>query len=163
MIRHSSIGILVACALSACSGSTETPPQDGGSKPDGAGFDPTCEGRADSYFAGMKKTSTGDGLTVEIVSADPAPPANTDTNSWMLKLSGVGGTPVEGATIIGAPFMVDHGHGAANQIASEVGGGRYKLGPLALKMAGLWQVTLKITPAGGQETPVVFSFCIPPA
>ena len=161
MIRHSSFCLLVLCVLSACSSESETPPQEG-SKPD-AGLDPTCEGRAESYFAGMKKTSTGGALTVEIVSADPAPPANTDTNLWMLKLSGSGGTPVEGATIIGSPFMIDHGHGAANQIASELGGGRYKLGPLALKRAGLWQVTLKITPTGGQETSVVFSFCIPPA
>ena len=160
MIRHLSSGILLACLLAAC-GPAETAPGNG--KPDGSGFDPTCEGRADDYFAGMKKTSTNGGVTVEIVSADPAPPANSDMNAWTLKLSGDGGAPFEGATIVGSPFMIDHGHGAPNQIASELTGGRYKLGPLALKMAGLWQVTLKITPPGGQEISVVFSFCIPPA
>ena len=159
MIRLTLRSLLFACALTAC-GSGETGAETG--NPD-AGFDPTCEGRADNYFAGMKKTSAGAALTVEIVSAEPAPPANNDTNSWTLKLSSADAAPVEGATIIGSPFMIDHGHGAANQIATELGAGRYKLGPLALKMAGLWQVTLKITPPAGQETPVVFSFCIPPA
>ena len=161
MIRHLSSGMLLACLLSGCSSPAETAPGDG--KPDGSGFDLTCEGRADNYFAGMKKASADGGVTVEIVSADPAPPANSDMNAWTLKLSSDSGAAFEGATIVGAPFMIDHGHGAPNQIASDLTGGRYKLGPLALKMAGLWQVTLKITPPGGQEISVVFSFCIPPS
>lgn len=60
--------------------------------------------------------------------------------------------------------MVDHGHGAPNVIASEegAGDGAYLIDPLSLKMNGLWDVTMKVTPAGGAESRVVFSFCVLP-
>jgi hypothetical protein len=157
MIRRFTSTLLLAWLLSACSD-----PGAGLQKP--AGFDPTCEGRADNYFAGMKKTSASGDVTIEIVAAEPAPPANSDMNMWTLKLSDGSGAAIAGADVIGAPFMIDHGHGSPNQIATEPSAGRYKVGPLALKMAGLWQVTLKVTPVDAKEAvPVVFYFCIPPA
>jgi YtkA-like protein len=119
-----------------------------------------CEGRADTYYAGMKKTTSDGAITAEIASAEPAPPANSDNNNWTIKLSSGSGAPITGATIVGAPFMPAHIHGAPNQISTEIGAGSYSVGPLALRMAGLWEVTLEITPAGEPAKKVVFSFCI---
>ena len=42
----------------------------------------------------------------------------------------------------------------------ELGGGAYNLYPVYLQMAGLWEVTLEITPMGGTRDSVVFLFCI---
>jgi hypothetical protein len=45
-----------------------------------------------------------------------------------------------------------------------LGGGSNKLAPLAMRMAGLWSVTLEITPSGASESEshdAVFNFCIP--
>ena len=39
---------------------------------------------------------------------------------------------------------------------------RVLIDPLSLKMNGLWDVTMKVTPAGGAESRVVFSFCVLP-
>jgi YtkA-like len=154
---------LCACALVACTNET-VPPNDGkaGSAGSGGGMAADCEGRGENYFAGMKKTSADGTISVELVAADPAPPANSDRNVWTTKVTTASDAPIEGATIIGSPWMIDHGHGAANPLATDLGGGRYSLGPLALTMTGLWQVTVKVTPAGQtKETDVVFTFCIP--
>lgn len=134
----------------------------GGNASDGAVFN-NCDDLGEDFFAGMSKTSPG-GVTMEIVSADPAPPANSDRNTWTVKLtdSSSAAAPIEGATLIVAPYMPQHGHGAANIIAAEDGGGSYTLSPIYLKMTGLWEVTLKATPLDGTESRVMFPFCIPP-
>jgi hypothetical protein len=119
-----------------------------------------CEDRGDTYYAGLTK-SNGDGtITAEIAAADPAPPANSNANQWRIKLS-KGGAPLVGAAVVGALYMNDHGHGGPPAISSEIGDGAYDLGPLKLRMAGLWQVTLKIQPQGESESTVVFNICIP--
>ena len=124
---------------------------------------PSCENRGDLYFAGIAKT-TDDGIaTIQIVSAEPAPPANSYTNKWdLLVTDAMTGAPIEGALVIAGPYMVDHGHGAPNVIADETGAGAYVIDPLSLKMNGLWDVTMKLTPQGGTETRTVFSFCVLP-
>src|SRR5262245_55584821 len=135
----------------------------GGSGPDGTEAPPSCENRGDMYFAGITKTSDDGTATVQITSAAPAPPANSYTNDWdLLVTDPVFGTPMLGALVIAAPYMVDHGHGAPNVIATESGDGVYTIDPLSLKMNGLWDVTMKVTPAGGTEERVVFSFCVMP-
>jgi hypothetical protein len=121
-----------------------------------------CEDRGEEFFAGISKTSGDGAITMAIVSAEPAPPANTDKNSWTVTLTDASGMLVTGATLVAAPFMIDHGHGAPNVFASEATAGSYDLAPIYLKMTGLWQVTLKATPAGGTENRVMFPFCIPP-
>ena len=56
--------------------------------------------------------------------------------------------------------MVDHGHGAPNVIADETGGGAYVIDPLSLKMNGLWDVTMKLTPQGApRPAPCFRSAC----
>jgi hypothetical protein len=147
--------ITCLCTWLACS---NDPGATGNDTPDAA---MNCEGRADDYFAGMKKTTSDGSITAELVSAEPAPPANADNNTWMVKLSTSSGTPITGAVIVGAPYMIDHRHGAPNQMSTETGSGSYRLGPLALRMAGLWTITLEITPQGEPAKTVVFSFCIP--
>lgn len=140
----------------------------------GASGDPTpavgavfnnCEDRGEDFFPGIAKTSP-EGVTMAITAAAPTPPANTDDNDWIVKLTDAAGAPLLGANVVVAPYMVDHGHGAPNVIALEEGDGNYHLAPVYLKMTGLWQVTLKATPAGGQaaeqESRVMFPFCIPP-
>jgi len=132
----------------------------GGQAEDAAVFN-NCEGTGDEFFAGISKTSPA-GVTMEIVSAEPAPPANSDQNAWTVKLTDGAAVPLEGASLIVAPYMPQHGHGAPNIIGDELGGGLYTLTPIYLKMTGLWEVTLKATPTDGAESRVVFRFCIPP-
>jgi photosystem II stability/assembly factor-like uncharacterized protein len=120
-----------------------------------------CEDRGEDFFAGIAKTSPG-GVTTTIVAATPTPPANADDNDWTVRLTDPSGAPLLGATLVVAPYMVDHGHGAPNVIALEESDGTYHLAPVYLKMTGLWQVTLKATPAGGSESRVMFPICIPP-
>jgi hypothetical protein len=149
------IALMGGCLSGGCgSGPTMTPP---------APFDPTCEGRAEPYFAGIEKTSAGGEITVRIVSATPAPPANTDDNMWTVQVLDAAGAPMTGATIVAAPYMVDHGHGAPNIIGTETASGSYDLAPLYLKMTGFWQITIRAAPSGSVlESRVVFPFCIPP-
>ena len=59
---------------------------------------------------------------MEILSAEPAPPANSDQNAWTVKLTDAdAGAPIEGATLIVAPYMPQHGHGAPNIIGGRGG------------------------------------------
>lgn len=152
ILRQGLFAAVLACGLPACSGNS--PP---------AEVVPSCEGRGDEYFAGIAKTSEGGTLTVAVVSAEPAPPANSYTNKWTLAVTdATNEAPMLGALVVAAPYMVDHGHGAPNVIGTEVGEGAYLIDPLSLKMNGLWDVTLKVTPSGGEESRVVFSFCVQP-
>jgi hypothetical protein len=122
-----------------------------------------CEGRGEAYFAGIAKTSEDAELVITLTSAEPAPPANSYANKWTLGVTdAVAAEPVPGVFMVAAPYMVDHGHGAPNAIATEIGDGSYLVDPLSLKMNGLWDITIKATPAGGEETRAVFSFCVEP-
>lgn len=124
---------------------------------------PDCEHRGDQYFAGIAKTTDDGAARVQIVSAAPAPPANSYTNRWELLIAdATTESPMLGALVIAAPYMVDHGHGAPNVIASESAAGGYLVDPLSLKMNGLWDVTIKVTPQTGTESRVMFSFCVLP-
>jgi hypothetical protein len=124
---------------------------------------PDCENRGDQYFAGIAKTTDDGASTVQITSAAPAPPANSYSNRWELMVTdATSSSPITGALVIAAPYMVDHGHGAPNAIATETDGGGYVIDPLSLKMNGLWDVTIKVTPQGGAESRMVFSFCVQP-
>lgn len=139
-------------ALVGCGGSGSAVPAE-----------PSCEGRGDEYFAGFARATEDGRFTVELVSAEPAPPANSYTNKWTLRVTEAAtGDGVLGALVVAGPYMVDHGHGAPNIIAAEMGEGLYLVDPLSLKMNGLWDVTLKVTPADGEESRVMMSFCVQP-
>lgn len=124
---------------------------------------PSCENRGDEYFAGIAKGTEDDRINIKMTSAEPAPPANSYTNKWSLLITdAMSGAEIAGAFVVAGPYMVDHGHGAPNVIATEDGAGAYTIDPLSLKMNGLWDVTLKVTPSGAAESRVVFSFCVLP-
>lgn len=107
-------------------------------------------------------TATRNGrLDLALVSATPAVPSNTD-NFWTIALTDAELTPVDDATIVAVPFMVDHGHGAAPQVAVAIGEGRYELGPLTLTMPGFWEVTLELTRPDGEKTSAVYAICVQP-
>jgi hypothetical protein len=162
MVRSILVSMGLSALAMACSASSNAPaaPAPGASDADAA---PGCENRGDTYYAGLKKASTDGLVNIELTAADPAPPSLGDTNTWTLKLTGADGTPLDQATITGAPWMPDHQHGSPLQIAVGSGSGAYKIASLEFIMDGLWQVTLKVTPPGSTViSEVPFSFCIQP-
>lgn len=152
MSRFSGDVLAASALVYALSGCGTSPPPE-----------PSCEGRGDEYFAGFERTTDDGKFSVELISAEPAPPANSYTNKWTLQVTDPAtGESLLGALVVAGPYMVDHGHGAPNVIAAETGNGVYLLDPLSLKMNGLWDVTLKVTPASGEESRVMMSFCVEP-
>ncbi len=127
-------------------------------------FVPTActDPRADTYMADLTKPTNPAGLTVTLVDSDPGPPI-MGTNVWTIKITDAGGAPVSGAGITVLPWMPDHGHGTSVKalVAPGNSDGEYTISQVYLFMAGLWTVTLTITPPGSSTSyPVVFSFCI---
>jgi hypothetical protein len=122
----------------------------------------SCEGRADAFVAGMSQTTRDARLTIELVAAMPAQPSNRD-NFWRLSLTDSQNSPVDDATVVAVPYMVDHGHSAAAQLAVPLGDGLYDLGPLTLTMPGYWEITLEITLAEGEKTSAAYDVCVEPA
>lgn len=109
----------------------------------------------------MTQESQHGKFTLQMLNADPAPPAKAN-NSWDIKLMDAAGAPLEGATITVKPFMPDHGHGSSiRAVVTEAssGGGEYAISPINLWMPGLWQVTLS-TEAAGVTDDIVLGFCI---
>jgi hypothetical protein len=118
-----------------------------------------CEGRGQPFVTGESRPSEDGVVSVQLLEAEPAPPAQAE-NFWTLELSDENEQPVTGASIVAVPYMIDHGHGAAAQIAADLGAGRYELGPLTLTMPGLWEITLQLTMPDGSETSVVYDVCV---
>lgn len=118
-----------------------------------------CEGRATVYVPGMSTRADDAALDVELLSAEPPPPANASA-VWTLRLSDRSGAPLEQASIVAIAFMPDHGHVRPTSVAEELEPGVYEVAPLALTMPGLWHVVLRIAPPGGEQTDALFAFCI---
>jgi len=158
MLRTSGMPRLALAALAllgACG--------DDGALPD-AGYNCEIEDRDDVYTAGMEKTGA-DGMTFRLVSSDPAPPSRYD-NTWVIEILDAGGAPLDDAEVEVVPFMPDHGHGTgfvAVVTPDPDVDGRYTVVPVNLFMPGLWEVTIRATPAGGtaaDRDSAVFTFCI---
>lgn len=151
MVRTLAAFALAVAALVACS-------SDGNA---GSGTGATaCEKdtRKDVYVSGLSKSAAS--LSVRIVEATPGPPVK-GTNAMTLEIVDAAGKAVEGASVAVVPFMPDHGHGSA--VTPEVtpaGGGRYAVSKLYFAMAGLWQVTVAVTPQGGTKSEATFAFCL---
>jgi len=147
---------LLVAVVPACGG--------GGSEEPDAGYNCEVETRDEEFVAGMTKTG-GLGLEFVLVSSEPAPPARND-NTWVLELHDATGAPLDGATVDVRPFMPDHNHGTSIETqVTPVDGtpGRYTLDPVNMFMPGVWEVTIRATPAGGTQADrdeVVFTFCI---
>jgi hypothetical protein len=130
--------------------------------PDADVFIPcTDDPRAEHYVAGMQKTGPKGLVSVTLVSSDPGPPIK-GTNTWTVLVTDGGKVPQSGAALKVNPFMPDHGHGSpAKPVIMPLGDvGQYKVAPLYLFMAGLWEVTLNVTTTAGMQDAVVFRFCI---
>lgn len=148
----------LAGGAAACGGGDDTP-----ADPD-AGYNCTIEMRDEAFAAGMEKV--GDkGITFRLVSSDPTPPARGD-NAWVLELEQTGAA-LDGADVSITTYMPDHGHnGSIDAVASPdpAVSGRYEIDNVNMWMPGLWEITVKATPAGGAAADtdqVVFRFCIP--
>ena len=153
MTSTMSRAVLVGAALVALSCASDPPASSD------AQADEHCEDRAEAYYAGIAKSSADGAIRAAIASADPAPPL-MGKNVWTIQLT-KDGSAVNGATIVGLTYMHDHGHPGNTAISTDLGGGSYELGPFQFRMPGLWEITLKITPAGESERAIVFNFCLP--
>lgn len=154
---------LVALALAlpltaACSGDDHV-------HDDAGSVNCAAEPTADVFVVGLQKTGAAGVLDFQLISATPAPPARGD-NEWIVQISalqnGVVGSPVSGATIYVTPFMPKHQHGTPIDVIVEPmpTAGHYKLAPVNLWMPGLWETTVEVTSASGDDT-VVYNVCIP--
>lgn len=153
-VQSSSIVLFAHLAL-ACSSASDDE-HEGDTLPDSE-----CEGRSQEFAPGMSASTSDGSLSISLVSATPEIPSNTD-NFWTLALADSNDEPVDDATVVAIPYMVDHGHGTAPQLATSIGDGHYELGPITLTMPGFWEVTLEITPAEGEKTSAIYAICAEP-
>ncbi len=147
-------------ALAACTSSSGTPATDAGPSADGmigCQTDPLAE----TYTANMTKPGAMGVYTFDLVQAVPAPPA-MGNNTWTLKITDSGANPVPSASLTVKPYMPRHGHpSTVVPTVTPNGDGTYKLDPLYLFMAGLWQVTIDVVDGdGGVIDSVVYTFCV---
>jgi hypothetical protein len=150
-------GVLLASLVAG--GCSSDSGEGGSSGAGGTGSDPQCAG-AIEYFSGVEKTGTG-GTKVAIISADPAAPHIGD-NKWVILVTDAGGAPIDGATVVVQTKMPAHGGHTSPRVATVTpqGEGKYELDPVNFNMDKLWQITIQITPAGGDMDSVMFPFCI---
>lgn len=121
--------------------------------------------RGEQYHVALDHPGTSGKLDFALMSATPAPPGFSD-NTWVVQISamsgGVVGAPASGASLTVTPFMPDHAHGTLRvDVQPMSDAGQYKLSPITLWMAGLWEITIDAT-AGAARDSTVFRFCIQP-
>ncbi len=158
---------LAACGSSSSGGdSTTTGGQGGGGGAGGStASGALCDSdpRGEPYAVGLSQEGASKTLEVSFVDADPAPPTRGN-NTWKVKVTDASGAALTGATIAVSTWMPDHNHGASviPDVTETSEAGVYEITPLDLFMPGIWQITLKVTPAGGTAATdsVVFSFCV---
>jgi len=124
---------------------------------------PACatDKRAQVYTVGLSSSSEDGAITITFVDADPAPPAKGN-NTWTVTITDAAGKPVNGAAIETTAYMPDHGHTSPIKptATSLDANGTYEVTPVNVFMPGIWEVTLAVTPAGGEASSVKFTFCI---
>ncbi|MBS2012910.1 MAG: FixH family protein [Deltaproteobacteria bacterium] len=156
LVRILTLTVVGALALGAC-GSDET----SSSGSSGTQGQTACERdtRKDVYTAGLVRQ--GGAISVKIVESTPAPPKKLQ-NVLEVLVTDAAGKPLEKAAITVTPFMPDHAHGSnVVPVVTEKGGGAYTIDKIYLPMAGLWTLTLSITPPGAAAPQdVVFKFCL---
>ncbi|HEY0992778.1 MAG TPA: FixH family protein [Kofleriaceae bacterium] len=119
--------------------------------------------RGEDYAVGLEHPGKNGQLDFKLMSATPAPPGFSD-NTWILQINamsgGVVGAPATGATLTVTPFMPDHAHGTLRvDVQPMPDAGQYKLSPITLWMAGLWEITIDVQ-AGSTRDSTVYRFCI---
>lgn len=147
------LGLLIASAA-ACGGDDDG----GGSSSAQTARGCAADDRKDVFAPGLTKTA-GD-VSVKLMAAAPAPPQK-GVNVLDLELVDAGGQPIDGASIAVTPWMPDHAHGSAvTPVVTPSSGGKYKVTDVYLAMAGLWQLRINVTRAGGAAQEATFQFCV---
>jgi len=150
-----SFAALVASLVVACGPAPTTDEPDGGPSEAPA----ACTARGESYVAGMSQSGEEGVLVVTLVTASPAPP-DVGLNTWTLRVEDTDGASVADEEISARAWMPDHGHGTAPvAAAAEPSPGEYELNPFELFMAGFWEITVEVGPAGDVRDTAVFPFC----
>lgn len=146
-------GPVLALFALGCGGDEEH-----GGYDDGQQVNCAVEARATPYTPGM--TAAGDnGITVELMSSDPAPPIKGN-NDWHLRVLDSGGQPMSSATIDVIPTMPDHGHGTDAPIIMPLDeAGEFMVAEVYLRMPGYWQVAVDVT-AGNVTDQMIFHICV---
>lgn len=119
------------------------------------------ETRADTFVAGLSRTTSTGAFELSFVEASPVPP-DRGLNRWLLELKEASGGLVDDAELRVRPWMPDHGHGSNPPYlfpAATGAPGRYQLESMDLFMSGFWQFTIRVE-RGEQSDELVFSFCI---
>jgi len=155
-MRATVLGIaLVLVTLVGCSGGDDEKPGNTGGN---STTNNDCEGRSETFSAGMTKQAEGGAVNVELVKSDIAPPGQ-GINTWTLRLTDSGGEPIAGAAVVASFKMPDHTHPAQQKDGKETESGTYEVAPY-FSMPGFWETTVTVTPSGGTPSSVLFSFCI---
>lgn len=151
---------ILACAVAtaACGGGNAAPDAD-------EGLACVEAKRGEDYHVGLEHQGTKGQLDFALMSATPAPPAFND-NIWIVQINamsaGIVGAPAANASLTVTPFMPDHAHGTLPvKVDPMPDAGQYKLSPITLWMAGLWEITIDAT-AGAAHDSTVYRFCIVP-
>ena len=141
--------LVIVPLLSACGGDDPAPE------------DTVCVGtEADTYAAGIVKTTDAGLYVITLTEADPAPPEKGE-NTWNLRIT-AGDSPLDGADVVLTPFMPEHGHGSSPAYveALPLGDGAYRAEGLNFSMPGLWEITVSVeSPDTGADS-AIFAFCI---
>jgi hypothetical protein len=160
-MMKASLKLCCAAAMSAvaCGGGDGAEPLDAGRSGDsGSGVNCATETRADIFAPGIKKTGAS-GYSVELVSAQPSPPARF-TNAWRVWIR----DPQEAPRALPpqvTPWMPDHSHGTPTKpiVTATATTGEYQIDELSLWMPGLWQVRMRLEDGASSDN-VTFAFCI---
>jgi hypothetical protein len=149
---------VAALALATSCGSSQPTPPDAG---DATSVSCQTDARVTTYSPGLAATSSDGAMKATLMSATPSPPANSN-NSWMVALTDGSGNPLEGAAVGVVPAMPYMGHGTPiRPVITPQSGGVFQIDDINLYMAGIWEVTLSVTPAsGGSAENASFFFCI---
>lgn len=156
-VRTASSALLLALALVSIGCGSGSSSADSGTS-----AETLCERdtRGEAFMPGLEKVDGA--LHVKILEGTPSVPVKGN-NTWTVELRDGAGAVVDGATVSATPFMPDHNHGTSVvPTITALGEGRYTISPLYLFMAGVWRITLQVTPPGPTPTPasVQFFFCI---
>ena len=150
--------LVCTVATAACGGGNAAPDAD-------EGLACVEAKRGEDYHINLEHPGAKGQLDFVLTSAMPAPPGFSD-NTWIVQINamsgGVVGAPAANASLTVTPFMPDHAHGTLRvDVQPMPDAGQYKLTPITLWMAGLWEITIDAT-AGAAHDSTVYRFCIVP-
>lgn len=166
------IALTVAASLPACSSADSADPSDLSISSTTAALGSSlCSGGIDGaiscqhdplvvpYAAGLTQAGSKGILSFVLASADPAPPA-VGLNNWTVAVLDASGTAQAATFVEVKPWMPYHGHGPSLVPTISAGpDGSYVVSNLDFFMVGVWQVTVSVQTAAGNDS-AVFSFCV---